>query len=385
MHILIINYEYPPLGGGGAVGTAILAEALADRGHQVTVITSNHSSKGVKTTCENGVDVIRIPVLLRDSRATASLISMGSFNVTAPIYVWARRRQIQADVVNTHFAVPTGPAGHLIARILKSPHVMTLVGGEIYRQPLETEGYRNPFIPWTVRFVSHAASLITAISQDTRQGAQRFSKIRKPIYIAPYPFAPPGYLESPPAKEIVPETYRLVAAGRLVHRKGYDILIRALSHLKDLQWELRILGDGPQKDNLEALADRLGIGDRVFCLGFLPREQFWDVMAQSDLFILATLHEGLGLVYHEAMYCGMPIVTTNNGGQTDFLSEPRNALLAPIADVEAFTHVLQKAMTDPGWFIKASKNNVADVQRLSVDVVVQDWERIYHEALAKWT
>jgi glycosyltransferase involved in cell wall biosynthesis len=382
MRLLLVNYEYPPLGGGGAVGSALIAEALAARGHQVTVLTSGHRDRAVTTNVENGVCVIRVPVLGRALRSSASLLSMVSFNLQAPLYVWKQRETLQPDLINTHFAIPSGPAGVAIARLLKRPHIMTLIGGELYQQPLETTGYRNPLIPLIVRSVCHAAARLTAISHDTRRGAHQFARVHKPIEVLPYAFAPPDGVPSPQPKQAPPQTFHIVSAGRLVPRKGHNILIRALSHLSDLDWELRILGDGPDKDALESLAESLGIGDRVTLLGFLPRTDFWAEFSRSDLFALATFHEGLGLVYHEAMYCGLPVVTTNNGGHLDFLSEPRNALLVPVGDVGAFTGALRRAMTDRTWFVEASGNNLTDVRALYVDVIVRDWERFFLEALS---
>lgn len=383
MKLLIVNYEYPPLGGGGGVGTAILAAAVAAAGHRVTVLTSGIDSRSVSVSVEDAVQMVRVPVWGRQSRASASFISMLTFIISAIAYVWRNRRTLEFDLVNTHFAIPTGPAGAAIARILRLPHIITLVGGEIYDQPLETTGYKNPLIPLLTRIIAHSATGLTAISSDTRQGAERLVHIRKAIEVVPYGFEVPSDFRPQPRPRGIPNDFYIVSAGRLVPRKGFDILIRALARVADLSWTVTIMGDGEEKECLKVLAHSLGIADRVSFTGFTSRDLFWQEMQRAHLFALASYHEGLGLVYQEAMYCGLPIVTTSNGGQVDFLSDPRNALLVPIGDPGAFAQALRCAMCDTSWFLQASENNLQDIRLLYMDRLLPKWVSTFEKFIGE--
>src|SRR5664279_4466783 len=106
MRILFLNYEYPPLGGGGGVVMAALARELA-RTHAVTVLTSG--GLGLPSEAlEGGVRVLRVPVFFRRELAVANFPSMLAYLPMAALRAWRERLRGQFDVINTHFVVPTG-------------------------------------------------------------------------------------------------------------------------------------------------------------------------------------------------------------------------------------------------------------------------------------
>lgn len=379
-HILLVNYEYPPIGGGGAIGSAQIADGLHEMGYEITVLTSGFKNTHVEITQENGIRVIRIPVLGRNLRSSASLLSMCTFIALACLYLCVRRNQLHPTIINTHFGIPSGPVGVFAARLLRKPHVLTLIGGEIYQQPLETTGYRNPLIPLLVRWICHSATQVTAISNDTRRGAIELVRVKKPIVLTPYGFLPPSV---PPGHiRHMSSRIKIVSVGRIIPRKGFDILVRALALITDLDWDLTIVGDGDIA-SLQALVVELKLTDRINLTGFTNRDVFWQILMNSDLFALATYHEGLGLVYHEAMYAGLPIVTTSNGGQTDFLREPYNALLVCPGDADIFAQALRQAMTDSVWFERASANNLSEIEHQSVDSIVPLWHSVFDRCTQK--
>ena len=100
--------------------------------------------------------------------------------------------------------------------------------------------------------------------------------------------------------------------GQLTPRKGPDILLRALADTDEICCVF--VGDGPMKANLEALAKKLGVQERVAFLGALPPEQLGRIYAEADLLVLPSLSEGAPLVVLEAMACGTPVVTTRVSG-----------------------------------------------------------------------
>jgi glycosyltransferase involved in cell wall biosynthesis len=106
-----------------------------------------------------------------------------------------------------------------------------------------------------------------------------------------------------------------------VRRKGLEQLIQLMQRLEDLDCVLLLIGNGPQEATLQELAQRLNVAERVRFLGWVSDEDKFTALASADVFVSTSQHEGFGLMYLEAMACGLPVVTYDNGGQTDFLQD----------------------------------------------------------------
>lgn len=382
MHLLLLNYEYPPIGGGGGFGCEKLVQALAKHaGYEVTVLTAGIGSQTTEETDPFGVKIIRVPCAsTRAHRSSASFLFMLTYIIRATLYVWKKRQEWRGhfDVISTQFAIPTGPAGWAIAKILQTPNILTLHGGELFSQPLELDGYGFA-IRAIVRFFTNHCDRIHANSQDTRNAAIRFLGITKPITVISTGFSAP--IEVLPERTLHPKPenkpIELVMVSRLVERKGLGYLIEALSHIPAGKWRLTLVGDGPEETNLKNQAQKKNILSRMTFTGFVSEKEKFAHLANADVFVLPTLHEGLGLVYFEAMYAGLPIITTNNGGQTDFLENEQNALLTPIKDVTALIKALERGINDADWRRSCGDNNRRKINDLMVAKLVPEYDALF--------
>ena len=145
MRILVINYEYPPIGGGGGFVTRDILESMAQQGHEVTIITSAYNNLS-KQELINGVVVFRVPVFCRTKLETASLPSMLSYVPSSIFKVLCSFKGKKFDIINTHFAIPSGPAGYIIAKILKLPNVLSIHGGDIYDPSKPLSPHKNSLL-----------------------------------------------------------------------------------------------------------------------------------------------------------------------------------------------------------------------------------------------
>ena len=161
----------------------------------------------------------------------------------------------------------------------------------------------------------------------------------------------PGTDPAPRATGSAAGPLKLLSVGAIVPRKAYDILVRALGTLKDQDWRLTIAG--PTDRSPEALAAvRAAIGDacltdRIALVGPVNQERLADLYASADVFLLASLYEGYGMVLAEAMARGLPIVCTTGGAAAETVPDD-TAIKVPPGDERAFTHAIQRVLQDAG-------------------------------------
>ena len=363
----MLCYEYPPLGGGGGIGVRQYAKAWAARGCRVAVLTSRARGLPARQV-EEGVEVIRVATLGRRERATATNLAMLTYNVAGLLHVVAHRRPLQAfEVLNTHFSIPTGPLGWAVARLLGRPNVLTIIGGDIYDPTKRSSPHRSRLLRRLNAWIINHADRVVAISGDTRARAAEHYRIRRPIRVINYGYTPVrSETRLPSDLELDPGRYHLVAVGRLVRRKGFDHLIRALSRLPE-DVELLLIGDGPLEGDLRRVAETDGVGERVRFLGFRSRAVVRAILQEADCFVLSSLHEGLGIVVQEAMDAGLPVVATDNGGQVDLVRHGRNGLLVPPSDPGALVDAVRTIRDDPALAETMRRNNMADIREHYMD------------------
>lgn len=138
----------------------------------------------------------------------------------------------------------------------------------------------------------------------------------------------------------------VVAVGRLVKLKGFDLLIQAFARVTGRdRARLIIIGDGNERSALQALVEGLGVGDRVALPGF--QDNPWKYMARADLFVLSSHVEGLPNVIAEAMALGLPVLATScSESIRDYMEDGRNGLLVPPGDVDALSEGLGRLLAD---------------------------------------
>jgi glycosyltransferase involved in cell wall biosynthesis len=328
----------------------------------------------------NGINVYRVPIFFRKSRDAASFLSMLSylpFGFSRGLRLCLQNRY---DVINTHFAVPSGPLGYALGLIFRIPNVLSLHGGDIYDPSKKMSPHRSFFWRNVVRFIMNRADRIIAQSSNTRDNALRYYAPKKEVGIIPLAFHPPllsGVKRT--ALGLKKNEFLLITIGRLIKRKAIDQMIRALAAVTDVLVRLLVLGDGPEREYLESLADKLDMGERVVFTGYVTERQKFDYIEVSNVFISTSLHEGFGIVFMEAMYCGLPIICSNHGGQVDFLKNGENALLVDVGDVEGYAWSVRRFMDDDGLYKRCSGNNRRKVRDFYAENVAARYTDIYRE------
>ena len=381
MKILFCNYEYPPLGGGGGVINAQLAEELAQR-HEVSVLTSQALGLPERETV-NGVDVLRAPVWGRKEAAAASMLSMFSYLPNGAKIGRELLKERQFDVINTHFVVPTGPLGAHLASRADIPNVLTVHGGDLYDPSKASSPHRHFILRALIRRLLKKADAVVGQSKNTVENVHTYYVDNLDCHLIPLGIVRP----LPPVKDrrdlgFADDAKILVTVGRLVARKAVPQLIDLVAGIDDPTVHLVVIGDGPKLPELESQAKALGVAKRVRFAGFVEEQEKRDLLNAADLYVSTSQHEGFGLVFLEAMAAGLPVVCYDFGGQSDFLEHGVTGGLLALNDHDGFRREVERLLASPEEITRMGEGNRARVETYYIDTCARGYEELFSRVVA---
>ena len=339
MRILLINSEYPPIGGGAGNASANLARCLVELGHEVTVLTARFGDFP-PVEILNGVTIHRIPAMRRrQDRSTA--IEQLAFITSASFHSLGLMRRFKPNATLAFFGVPSGAVAWLLKKLFRTPYIVSLRGGDVPGfRPYDFKTFHKMVGPF-LRVIWHQADSVIANSNGLRDLALAFDpSIEIPII----PNGVDGNQYRNESRDWAPA--RLFSVGRIVHQKGLDLGLRALAQLKDLDWHWNIAGDGPQLDALKSLTNELELSDRVTFLGWQSRAELTQWYHRSNLFLFPSRHEGMPNAVLEAMSSGLPVVATRIAGSEELVLDGETGLLVTTESVTELRDSLRIALTD---------------------------------------
>jgi len=378
MRVLVVDYEYPPLGGGGGVLTQALVRPLA-RDHDVVVLTSRVLGLPSESF-EDNARIVRAPVPARADKNSASNLSLFAFPFAGVAAGLKLFKTWKPEVVHTFFAVPSGPAGWALAKRAKVPHVLTVIGADIHDPTRSLAADRNKAVGAVVRKMVRDADRVAAIASDIRDRARALTG-RADIALV-HGAVPESTMPAPDRARLGwgdDEVVVLVCA-RLVPRKGHDILLRAM---RDVPRHVRveIVGDGPERERLETIARTLP--HTVTFTGEITLEERDLRLASADVFCLPSLHEGFPLALLEALRAGLPVIASDSGGQRDMFSDTEGGFLVEVGDERAIAEHLTTLANDAERRKQMGKAARAGVEVFTSDYMAARYVELYEQALGR--
>ncbi len=343
MRLLIVNYEYPPVGGGASNASGFLAATLARQGHQVSVVTSAFREyRGLNV--EDGVRVHRIPAL-RKMIDRADVRQMQHFAASASVHapLIARRERIDGMIV--YFTVPSGLVGYWLRMLFRRPYLVSLQGGDVPGLIPELDRTHRR-IRWLRRKILGSARAIVANSQGLADLALKTDPF--PIEVVPNGVDCAMFHPADDrADSGVP--FRIFFAGRLQKQKNLEVLLDELARLRRqgvTEFRLDVAGDGPLGPGLREYAERLELTDGVFWHGWLPKSKLVSLYRSADCFVNPSLYEGLPNTVTEAMASGLPVVASRVIGNDELVNDGETGLLFPLDEPRQLGDALLALMRD---------------------------------------
>jgi len=339
MRLLLVNYEYPPVGGGAATATRSLARCFSQLGHSVTVLTSGLDADAGERE-EDGIRVQRLKTG-RSRLDRASMREMLAFVLHGLLRLLRTRERPDAAIV--FFSIPCGP----LASMLESKAVPTIValrGGDVPGFLPELDRLHAALRPIRRHCLRHARAVV-ANSPSLAALAQAADGGR--VEVIPNGVDTEAFF---PAERRDGAGFEVLLVGRLTEQKRLGLVIEAFQHLcaqcDATQLRLSVVGDGPLRESLNLAAMRGGIADRVHWHGWLARDRLSDVYRSADCLVQASNIEGMSNTVLEAMASGLPVIASDAPGNRDVVADRVNGLLFPVDDRDALLVALRTLRAD---------------------------------------
>ena len=179
------------------------------------------------------------------------------------------------------------------------------------------------------------------------------------------------------------ERHLLIAMGRLVHQKGFDLLLQAFAQIagRHPQWTLTILGEGPLRSELQSQTEALHLQERVHFTGAVANP--FPMLRAADLFVFPSRFEGFGMALAEAMACGLPAVSFDcPEGPAEIIRDGIDGILVPPEDVGALAKALDRLMDDTQERQRLAERAPDVLERFSRDRILLVWQELFDKLLS---
>ena len=368
MKTLVLIHEFPPVGGGGGRAAQDICRGLAERGHEITVLTAHLKGLPKEETID-GMHILRVPSLRREA-FRADIKAMGGFVLSGLWAGYHLTKSWQPDVIHAHFAVPAGALAWMLSKLTGVRYMMTVHLGDVPGGvPEKTGGWFKWIMPFT-HSIWRDAKQVVAVSEFTRQLALRH--YQREITVIPNGV---NVAQLKPAIIQVQTPPRIVFAGRLMAQKNPIQIIRTLAELKDLPWECVLLGDGPLMADVQQSIKECGLQDRFILPGWVTPEDVLDWFDKSDILFMPSLSEGLPVVGVQALAKGLAFVVSDIGGFVDLVEDGKNGFLVALNDPSSFLTALKELISNKNYLSHFRKASLQKVTSFDMALIVEQYEQ----------
>lgn len=375
MRILMLNNEYPPLGGGGSNACKYILKEFANKDLEVDVVTSSSSNTFEMEKIGDTVNIYKLPINKKDIHYWTQR-EIIAYSWKANKFIKKLMEEKEYDVCHAFFGIPCGAIAYLLRK--KIPYIVSLRGSDV-------PGFNNRFglqyvfLKPIIKSIWKRAGAVVANSKGLRELAlltspdQEISVIYNGIDVSEFK---PDLNRTNDG-----DVLRIVCVSRLIERKGIKYLIEAIGKLKDKNIKLVLVGEGNQEEELKKLAQDLGISNIVDFKGYISHDNIADIYRNSDVFILPSLNEGMSNALLEGMASGLTVIVTDTGGTVELLDG--NGIIIPMGDSDAIVEAIRRLMDHPDERKRMNIKSRKIAELMDWKAVGESYLKVYEDVILK--
>jgi len=341
MNILMLNYEFPPIGGGAAnAHFHILKEYTAVKNLKVDVLTSAPKPGLVSEQFDENIRIIKVGIHKKNLHYWTKL-EVIEWLFKARRYYRQLLKKNSYDLVHAFFGFPTGWLCYKTAD--KIPYIISLRGSDVPGYNVRL-GLDYKILAPLFKKIWSSAALVVANSKGLKQLANEFMPA---LEISVIPNGVDTERFHPRNDRTIRRPVKLLTVSRLIKRKRINLLMEALKKLREnnIEAELNIAGEGALMQDLKTCASQIGIAEYVNFLARVESERMPAVYRDNDFFVMSSEHEGMCNAMLEAMASGLPIVTTPCEGVEELITD--NGIVVERSTAESIAEAVKKLAHEP--------------------------------------
>lgn len=366
--MLVVSYEYPPLGGGGAKVAHGLISRLVDQGYEIDLVTM--SFRGLPRREVRGrLRIFRVPGIRR-KQSMCHTHEMLPYILLGTLVAWRLARSNDYAINHTHFILPDSLISAFVKVLTGLPFVTTSHGSDVPGyNPNRFKLMHRVLGPVWRRLTCKIDRIVCPSSFIQRLILKANPRARTLVI--------PNGIELDMFSPGLEKQQRILCVTRMFERKGVQYLIEAFKRLGRDDWRLSLVGDGPYLDTIRNLANGC---DNIEVLGFLENKgpELRELYEQAAIFALISSSENFPVVLLEAMTAGAAVITTQGTGCADVVGD--TAELVPPESPAELTRTLQKLIDDASYRRRLAGRGRARVEELfSWQSVVQQHVSLFDD------
>lgn len=367
---------YPTFGGSGVVATE-LGLGLADKGHDVHFITYKRPVR--LTTFHTNVYFHEVTSM------EYPLFEYAPYETSLACKLVDVVRFEKLDILHVHYAIPHAAVAYMTKQILKSQGIHLPVVTTLHGTDITLVGTDKSFAP-VVEFSINQSDGVTAVSEQLKKETLDTFQIKKEIKVIH------NFIDFSRFRKINKDHFRKAIAPEgekiLVHISNFRKVKRVQDVIqifsiisKKVKSKLLLIGDGPERKNMEDLCRSLNLCDEIRFLG--KQEAVEELLAIADLFILPSENESFGLAALEAMACEVPVISSNAGGIPEVNIDGVTGYMCEVGDVEGMAAKSIELLEDEESLGIFRKNAFIQAKRFDISEILPQYENYYKEVIEK--